>query len=111
MICHSASIQFQSKYALRPGHKLWNSDCDSIRNDGAGAGHFKRELVQGDVQREDWVCVFTVHTADAESDADPHAHANTDTNPDADAYPNPDANAGSDSNAYADTGAHTGSRF
>ena len=101
MICHSASIQFQSKYALRPGHKLWNSDCDSIRNDGAGAGHFKRELVQGDVQREDWVCVFAVHTADAESDADPHA----------DAYPNPDANAGSDSNAYADTGAHTGSRF
>ena len=99
------------EYAFGAGNKLRHSDLYSVRRDGIGTGYIELQLVQGDIQREDWVCVFTVHTADAESDADPHAHANTDTNPDADAYPNPYANAGSDSNAYADAGAQSGSRF
>ena len=89
------------EYAFGAGNKLRHSDLYSVRRDGIGTGYIELQLVQGDVQRQDGLCIFAVHTGHA----DPHAH------PDADAYPNPDANAGSDSNAYANPGAHTGSRF
>ena len=95
------------EYAFGAGNKLRHSDLYSVRRDGIGTGYIELQLVQGDVQRQDGLCIFAVHTGHA----DPHAHANTDTHLDADAYPNPDANAGSDSNAYANPGAHTGSRF
>lgn len=46
----------------------------SVRRDGIGTGYIELQLVQGDVQRQDGLCIFAVHTGHAE----PHPNAETD---------------------------------
>lgn len=70
------------EYAFGAGNKLRHSDLYSVRYDGAGTGYIELQLVQGDVQRQDGLCIFAVHTGHAEphpnTEADPDAHAETD---------------------------------
>lgn len=53
------------EYAFGAGNKLRHSNLYSVRYDGAGAGHIEFELVQGDVQRQDGLCIFAVHAYQA----------------------------------------------
>lgn len=68
-------------------------------------------MVQGDVQRQDGLCIFAVHTGHAEphtnTEADPDAHAKAYTNADSEA--NADPNAETDFHAYTKAYAGTGS--
>lgn len=70
------------EYAFGAGNKLRHSDLYSVRRDGIGTGYIELQLVQGDVQRQDGLCIFAVHTGHAEphpnTEADPDAHAETD---------------------------------
>ena len=61
-------------------------------------------MVQGDVQRQDGLCIFAVHTGYAEP------HPNTEADPDthAKAYTYADPNAETDFHAYAKVYADTG---
>ena len=49
------------EYAFGAGNKLRHSDLYSVRYDGIGTGYIELQLVQGDVQRQDGLCIFAVH--------------------------------------------------
>lgn len=88
------------------GNKLRHSNLYSVRRDGIGTGYIELQLVQGDVQRQDGLCIFAVHTGHAEphpnTEADPDAHAKAYT------YADSEANAETDFHAYAKAHAGTG---
>ena len=92
------------EYAFGAGNKLRHSDLYSVRRDGIGTGYIELQLVQGDVQRQDGLCIFAVHTGYAEphpnTEADPDAHAK--------AYTYADPNAETDFHAYTKAYADTG---
>ena len=94
------------EYAFGAGNKLRHSNLYSVRRDGIGTGYIELQLVQGDVQRQDGLCIFAVHTGHAEphpnTEADPDAHAKAYT------YADSEANAETDFHAYAKAHAGTG---
>ena len=92
------------EYAFGAGNKLRHSDLYSVRRDGIGTGYIELQLVQGDVQRQDGLCIFAVHTGYAEP------HPNTEADPDthAKAYTYADPNAETDFHAYTKAHAGTG---
>lgn len=102
------------EYAFGAGNKLRHSDLYSVRRDGIGTGYIELQLVQGDVQRQDGLCIFAVHTGYAEphpnTEADPDAHAKAYTYADseANADSNADSNAETDFHAYTKAHAGTG---
>lgn len=53
------------EYAFGAGNKLRHSDLYSVRRDGTGTGYIELQLVQGDVQRQDGLCIFAVHAYQA----------------------------------------------
>ena len=93
------------EYAFGAGNKLRHSNLYSVRCDGIGTGYIEFELVQGDVQRQDGLCIFAVHTGHAE----PHPNTEADSDAHAKAYTYADPNAETDFHAYAKAHAGTGS--
>ena len=91
------------EYAFGAGNKLRHSDLYSVRRDGIGTGYIELQLVQGDVQRQDGLCIFAVHTGHAE----PHPNTEADSDTHAKAYTYADSEANADPNAETDFHAYT----